>query len=279
VAFTAGSQVGPLLISSARPGSDDEWCVAARSNSAGIAVATMLADVIAQLEVPWRLELTGIRNGDVALEVLARRLPNAQRILGSPVPHITFEAGDESAALLRPSVRDGVRRSAGRVAKDGLREEVWFESDPRRLWALQDEIEAAHRARDHDAGRVSDIDDDVALHFWRSAYVRHARAGALELATLRFDGRLAAYVVAFVDPPAYRVFDGRFVPAWRRYSPGRRLEVAVLERVMEDERLAQLDWMSSVAPEALIGATGTRQTWTLVAGSPVQHLSELVAVS
>src|SRR5262249_59834162 len=60
-------------------------------------------------------------------------------------------------------------------------------------------------------------------------YDVHAVRGELEVATLRLDGQLAAYVVALTDGPTYRVFDGRFAPAWRRYSPGRRLEAAVVD--------------------------------------------------
>jgi hypothetical protein len=158
-------------------------------------------------------------------------------------------------------------RSARRIARDGLREEVSFTRDVTSVLRLQPEIEATHRARDHDSGRMSDLDDDSGLRFWRSTYRYHAARGELEVATLRLDGRLAAYVVAFVDAPFYRVFDGRFEPAYRRYSPGRRLEAAVLERAFEDPSMRELDWMSSVARERLLADTGADPRWTLVAGS------------
>ena len=51
-------------------------------------------------------------------------------------------------------------------------------------------------------------------------YDGHAARGELEVATLRLDGHLAAYVVALADPPAYRVFDGRFAPSGGRTPPG-----------------------------------------------------------
>ena len=86
-----------------------------------------------------------------------------------------------------------------------------------------------HLARDHDAGRVSDLDDGAGVAFWRSVYDGHAARGELEVATLRLDGHLAAYVVALADSPAYRVFDGRFAPKLAAVLPGRRLEVAVVE--------------------------------------------------
>ena len=48
-------------------------------------------------------------------------------------------------------------------------------------------------------------------------------------------------------------FEGRFVTGWARYSPGRLLEIAVVERVLADETLTTFDWMTAVAPESLLG--------------------------
>ena len=41
-----------------------------------------------------------------------------------------------------------------------------------------------HLARDHDAGRVSDLDDGAGIAFWRSVYDGHVARGELEVATL-----------------------------------------------------------------------------------------------
>jgi Acetyltransferase (GNAT) domain len=119
-----------------------------------------------------------------------------------------------------------------------------------------------HRARDHDAGRVSDLDETAGAVFWRSVFDSHAARGELEVATLRLDGHLAAYVVALVDPPAYRVFDGRFAPAWRQYSPGRRLEAAVVDHARHSH-FQSLDWMSSIAPEKLVASTWAEPRWAV----------------
>jgi hypothetical protein len=121
-----------------------------------------------------------------------------------------------------------------------------------------------HLARDHDAGRVSDLDDGAGVAFWRSVYDGHAARRELEVATLRLDGHLAAYVVALADPPAYRVFDGRFAPKWRPYSPGRRLEMAVMEHARR-RSFPELDWMSSVAPEKLVASTRDDPRWSVTA--------------
>jgi len=179
----------------------------------------------------------------------------------APVPGIGF---GQDEVPLGPGIRSGLDRSGHRIRQHALTETIRFEREPARLAELRDEIEAVHLARDHDAGRVSDLDDGAAVAFWRSVYDGHAARGELEVATLRLDGHLAAYVVALADSPAYRVFDGRFAPKWRLYSPGRRLEVAVVEHARR-RSFRELDWMSSVAPEKLIARTQDDPRWAVIA--------------
>ncbi len=258
-----------------RPGSDDAWEIAARSARAKRDLAEELADEFGTWERPWRLQLTAVREVDAGLDVLVGHLPNA-RLLPSPaVPRVRFHTDASAPALLRTSVREGLVRSARRIARDGLCEELRFERRRIPLLAMQADLEEAHRARDHDAGRRSDLDDEASCRFWHSVYRYHAVRDELEVATLHLDGHLAAYVIAFVDTPVYRVFDGRFVPSWRRYSPGRRLEAAVLERAFRDASVHELDWMSSIAPDRLIAANGAEPRWTLVAGSDAALLTDL----
>lgn len=97
---------------------------------------------------------------------------------------------------------------------------------------LLEEIEDVHRTRDHDVGRDSDIDDVVGRQLWRNIINAHIDRGETEIATLRLDGRLAAYVVSFIDHSTYRVSDRRFDTRWARYSPGRLLETETLARAM-----------------------------------------------
>jgi CelD/BcsL family acetyltransferase involved in cellulose biosynthesis len=272
---------GTRVLRSYRARSDDVWEIAGRSPLVRRRLAVELAQAIRSLAHPWRLVLTGLRDGDVTLDVLREHLPECLVLRAEPVPRVRFEHQQTAAAVVRPSVRAALHRSGRRIATDGLSETVEFERRHLALLEMRAQIEAAHRARDHDAGRVSDLDAPANYRFWRSAFDNHAARGELEVATLRLGGELAAYVVSFLDPPAYRVFDGRFVPAFRRYSPGRRLEVSVLERVSRDGSLRELDWMSSVAPEQLIAATGADRRWTLVAGSetPAPRMLALVASS
>lgn len=253
---------GVRQITSGRPHSDDAWEVAALSQDARRPLLAELAGFALGRGGPWQLTLTGLRDGNDAAW-LARQLPGGQMVPAAPVPGIGFTAGE---VTFGPGIRSGLDRSGQRIRQHALSEQIQFERDPDRLAKLRDEIEAVHLARDHDAGRPSDLDDTAGVAFWRSVYDLHAARGELEVGTLRLDGQLAAYVIALVDRPAYRVFDGRFAPPWRRYSPGRRLEAAVVGHARR-EGFTMLDWMSSVAPEKLVASTWADPRWTVTAAS------------
>jgi Acetyltransferase (GNAT) domain len=253
-------QDGECRITSVRPQTDDVWDVAAVSPGARYTVLAGLIRYAARLSCPWRLTLTGLRDGDEATW-LAGQLPDGVVVPAPPVPGIGF---GQAEVPLGPGIRSGLDRSGHRIRQHALTETIRFEREPGRLADMREEIEAVHLARDHDAGRVSDLDDGAGVAFWRSVYDGHAARGELEVATLRLDGHLAAYVVALADSPVYRVFDGRFAPKWRLYSPGRRLEVAVVEHARR-RSFRELDWMSSVAPEKLVASTHSDPRWAVTA--------------
>jgi hypothetical protein len=258
-------QDGGWQVTSGRPHSDDVWEAAAVSDGARRTILAELVGFVRGLDRPWQLALTGLRNGDDATW-LAGQLPAGGAVPAAPVPAIGFTHDEVTFA---PGIRRGLDRSGHRIRRHALTEEIAFERDPDKLAKLREEVEAVHRARDHDAGRVSDLDEVAGAAFWRSVYDLHAARGELEVATLRLDGDLAAYVIALVDPPAYRVFDGRFAPPWRVYSPGRRLEAAVVEHARR-RHFRVLDWMSSVAPEKLVASTWAEPRWAVTAGCGLQ---------
>jgi hypothetical protein len=253
-------QGGAWQITSGRPHSDDAWEVTALSPGARRTLLNELAGFARELGGPWQLALTGLRDGSDAAW-LADQLPGGRAVPAPSVPAIGFTAGE---VAFGPGIRSGLDRSSQRIRQHALSEQIQFERDPARLARLRDEIEAVHLARDHDAGRPSDLDDTEGVAFWRSVYDLHAARGELEVGTLRLDGHLAAYVIALVDRAVYRVFDGRFAPPWRRYSPGRRLEAAVVDHARR-EGFGVLDWMSSVAPEKLVASTWAEPRWTVTA--------------
>jgi CelD/BcsL family acetyltransferase involved in cellulose biosynthesis len=90
--------------------------------------------------------------------------------------------------------------------------------------------------------RRSLMDHPHAGPFLRRVVEVHARRGEVELTTLRLDGRLAAYVLCFLDGDAYRMWNCRFDPTWSQYGVGRITNNAALENAVADGcRL--FDWM------------------------------------
>lgn len=245
-----------VVLASPRPGSDDRLAFAARSPRATNALVDGLVTWVAGMREAWRLELTGLDPRDPAVRLLAARLP-AGRVESMPdVPAVSLEAqdADDVARLFRDDVRRRIRTSLRRLAAEAIDCRTHVVRHPEDIVALLDTLEAAHRARDHAAGRTSDLDDPSARAFWRGVIAKHAARRSVEVSLLRFDGDIAAYVIAFLDPPVYRVFDGRLSSRWATYSPGRLLEADVLARVARTPLYARIDWMTSVAPEKLIAA-------------------------
>ena len=120
--------------------------------------------------------------------------------------------------------------------------------------------------RDHDRGRVSDLDDAEGLRTWRGRLTDLALDGLLEVATARIDGALAAHVVGVRDSTTYRVLEGHYVTAWGRYAPGRLLEAAVVQKMLDEPDMIALDWMTSVAPESLLATNASASMVVLRAG-------------
>lgn len=235
---------------------------AARSPWQVAAVAA--AAVAAAAGTSGSLEIHGLHDRATA-DLAARFLPGGQ-VREDTVPYVRFGAADVSG-LFSKDIRRNLRCGAARVLAAGLDEEIRYDREPSVLAAVRGEIEAAHRARDVDARRPGDLDDAATLAYWRAFYDILAAAGQLEVVTLRYGGRLAAYTVAITDYPAYRVFDSRMAPGalWWHLRAGRRCEAAMLAGAQR-RGYAVADWMSGSHGGALIAATGTEPRWTAAAG-------------
>jgi hypothetical protein len=169
------------------------------------------------------------------------------------VPVIRRAAGTDPDDYLASGMRRSLRKAANRLAADGRSSQTRFTNDADEILSQLAALEKVHRHRDHVHGRISDLDDAVRHRAWRQRVQNLTDLGLLELAMLDIDGELAAYTLGVVDGSAYRLLEGRFVTDWHRYSPGRLLEMAVVERFLADEALTTFDWMTAVAPESLLG--------------------------
>jgi hypothetical protein len=168
------------------------------------------------------------------------------------VPVVCRTTSDQAADYLSASMQRTLRKAANRAATDGISITIDFTSDPEQIADLLPALEQMHLDRDHDQGRCSELDDPIALQTWRSRLAHLAADDRLEVATLQIDGVLAAQVIGIRDPGAYRVLEGVLATRFSRYSPGRVLETALLQHVLDDPQVGVLDWMSSVASETLL---------------------------
>jgi CelD/BcsL family acetyltransferase involved in cellulose biosynthesis len=224
---------------------------------AAAALGEALADAIARRPRPALVRLGPLGVNSPALAGVASGLPGAATITVDPIPVVRKTASTVLDDYLSQGIRRGLRRGRNRLSSDGRRSDVGFTSDRSEVLRLTSSMERASRERDHAHGRTSPLDDPTGRALWKGRLQQLSAAGHLELATLRLDGQLAAYVLGVLDGHTYRVLEGRFVTEFARYSPGRLLEAAVLQRVLDDARLDTLDWMTAIAPESLLAANAS----------------------
>lgn len=125
--------------------------------------------------------------------------------------------------------------------------EVEMLSDPDAIAALAGSVADLRRARDHDLSRPSTLDTESGAAFWHGVVDHYGSTGDLELAVLRADGRMAAFVISIVErredgSVAYRSWDGRIATDLARFAPGQILDVAVFEHCLSRAEVALVDY-------------------------------------
>lgn len=268
---------GIIEVAAVGHGRNDRGRLPARTPDASAALAAGLVGYLDSLGQGWALRVEQLPANDPVASSLVESLEICFTVPGGKVPRIEFEEKlGQLEELLGRGMRKQLRRARGRMESEGFEPSLSFDVDPDRIAELIDEIEATHRGRDHAVGRASDIDAEPARQFWRDVICSHAARREVEVATLRFGASLAAYVVSLLDGTSYRVLDGRFDTQWSRFSPGRVVETATLEKAFDDGRFSNLDWMNSVASEKLVAANYFEETEHLVGCS--RGLAEGIAL-
>ncbi|MBI3257373.1 MAG: GNAT family N-acetyltransferase, partial [Actinobacteria bacterium] len=240
-----------------------------RDERATRALAEAIGDVLESIPSRWRMELEQLPQGDPVALALQARLTHAHLLPDLRIPRVTFSSRLTSDGYLSRNMRKQIRRAYAHLQAKEIHVEIDFEREINAIAALLPQLVDAHLERDHRTRRSSDLDDPAAKTFWYRVLCAHNEVGKVEIATLRLNGELAAYVVGLVDDRSWRVFDGHMVSRFSVYSPGRLLEAAVVDRVVADESFAELDWMTGVAAEKLLCSTGSEDRMRLVAFSEV----------
>src|SRR5215217_8134159 len=196
----------------------------------------------------WALDL-GPLPDDACTAGLAAGL-GAELVACDPVPMVRRDRGAGVSAYLSHGTRKTLRKARNRMETDGLEHWVRFTDDADEVAELLPHLEARYRDREH--GLPCLLDTAAGHRLWRGRIQHLLAIGSLEVATLWISGRPVAYVAGIRDGRRYGVLEGRFLTAWSRYAPGRVLEAEVLQRVLADDRLDALDWMTGIASETLL---------------------------
>jgi hypothetical protein len=228
--------------------------VLAVETSAARALAAAVADALGQRRALPTLWLGPLPAGDQVVDAFAAALGGTETVELDPIPVVRRCTAHDADAYLSHGISRTLRKSWNRLSRDGRSARIDFSTDPGHIVAHLPELAEHHRDRDHRGGRPSDLDDEAGSRLWHERMYALAEVGELELATLTIDGELAAYVLGIIDGSVYRLGEGRFVTPWARYAPGRLLEAAVLQRVLDNPELDTLDWMTAVASESLLAA-------------------------
>jgi Acetyltransferase (GNAT) domain len=243
---------GHDLVRLAGSGSGHRGALLADSPAASDALGRALAGALVKRTRSFRLSLGPVDVSSEPVAALTEALPGSVAASVDPIPVVRRDGSDQAADYLTDGMRRTLRKSANRLTKDGHVLSVAFTKDRARIGRVLPMLEECHRDRDHARGRDSDLDDTTARLLWHARLRALADAGVLELATAQIDGQLAAYVLAILDTPVYRVLEGHLVTRWSRYAPGRVLESAVLQRMLDDRSYETFDWMTSIASDTLL---------------------------
>jgi Acetyltransferase (GNAT) domain len=228
--------------------------VLAESAPAAALLGHAVAEVLVARGKPTTVVLGPVDGTTPWLAEFAATIPGGEVAEVAAVPAIRRAASADANDYLSASMRRMLRKAANRLRADGHTPTVRFTGDFAEIVALLPALQDVHRARSHGQGRASELDDPVGRRIWNSRIVALAEDGLLEVATIAIAGRIAAQVIALVEPTSYGVLEGFMVSDFSRYAAGRVLETAVLQRFLDDPAKDRLDWMTSVAPESLLAA-------------------------
>ena len=229
-------------------GASDQIRLPARDAGSAERLARAVCDHVLSFRGPWRLLLRHLPAGDPVAAEIASTLPCAKLVRGDASPTLRFESSRSLRDYVSRNHRQQVRRMLNRMRRDGLVPDIEHLRDPDQIAEIMPQIEDVCRRRDlHLRGR-SALDKNGACAFFKQVILDHASRGEVELTTLRLEGRLAAYVLCFVDGGVYRMWSCRLHPQWSRYGPGRVANNSALEHALTDPASREFDWMRGEEP-------------------------------
>lgn len=264
--FAVRSQGGVVRVVALGHGVSDYTRLPAVDADGAARLGVAVADALRGLGRPWILDLEQLAVDDPSVDALRAALSVHEVDEGDACPSTLFTGDRSIEAYLSKSFRSSARRYRRRMEESGA-VEVDFVRDADGVVRLLPELVEVRRRRDQGIGRLSPLDTEAGTRFYRDVMGVLAAQGEVEVATLRLDGRLAAYSLALVDGPAYRSYDPRFDPAFADVSPGMTLELPLFERMLADPTIESFDRMRGMEGYKLRTANHVEPTVRLRAWS------------
>lgn len=224
-------------------GPSDQLRLPARDRAAAMALSEAVCRFLRRVASAWTLRIAQLPENDSVAALVADGLKAASIVPGVNSPTTRFRDDRRLRAHVSKNHHQQVRRMMNKMSRDGLEPTFRAHRDPDLIAGLLPEIERVCRARDHQLGRRSKLDDPSAGPFFRRIIIEAAARGEVELITLDLDTRLAAYVLSFLDDGAYRMWNCRFDPDFERYGVGRVANDHALGRALADHGAREFDWM------------------------------------
>lgn len=221
VALLATRGVGPVdRVVLLGHGPSDLLALPSRDDAASASLAAAVVRWLQDRPRAWHLYARHLRATDRATVDIASQL-RCRLTSGDVSPAIVADRGPGLDHYVSGSHRRGVSRVRNRLLREGHTLAVSHVTEADDVVALLPEVERVMLERDHELGRTSDLELAGPRSFFRAVVGRHAATGEVVVTCLHVDGRLAAYVLGFVDGAAFRMWNCRFDPALARFSPGR----------------------------------------------------------
>jgi CelD/BcsL family acetyltransferase involved in cellulose biosynthesis len=190
------------------------------------------------------------RGGDL------RRISYVQVQQHSPYVDIEGSYNEYKSQVLSPGTRRSLARSLRQFERDHAPQFRIVEA-PREASAEIEEAFALELAGWKGRDGMAILSDATTAGFFREVAASFDALGILRLSSIRVRGELAAFEISALDGDRLWSLKASFDERLARYSPGRLLRLAVIERCFE-LGLRTNEMLGADAPYKLSFATGTR---------------------
>lgn len=231
------------------------------------ALASAISEAVHSLPGTWNLNIEQLPEHDLVAQVLAEKFAYGRLLPERRVPRLVFSTAHSVEDVIGDVNSEVLATARAELKEADIATYVGFDRGSAISSHLIDELEVLRRSRDQELNRASDLDNDAKRSFWRGLIAGRSGQWEAEVATVRLDGKLAAYTAAILDRDTYRIFDGQIETEWERYRPGKLVEAAALRRALTDDRFAAVDWMSRSGAGDLLASNMADGRQRLVASS------------